>query len=94
MAPSECRQSYRRHGESGASGTDAAGVPLISAQGMEARQGGDSPAGSVHDSLVTTRGCARVWPGRSSRMKNGRKNQNSYHREPGIRHSSPGRQKK
>ncbi|EGX5146827.1 pilus assembly protein [Salmonella enterica] len=66
---------------------------------MEARQGGDSPAGSVHDSPVTARGCARVCsetqrPGRSSRMKNGRKNQNSHHSEPGIRHSSPGQQKK
>ncbi|EII7449996.1 hypothetical protein LHS21_004262 [Salmonella enterica subsp. enterica serovar Newport] len=61
-------------------GTVTAGVSLASAQGMEARQGGDNPAGSVHDSPVTARGCARVWPGRSSRMKNGRKNQNCHYR--------------
>ncbi|EAO1481004.1 hypothetical protein QLL71_005188 [Salmonella enterica] len=94
MAPSECRLSYRRHGESRVTGTVTAGVSLASAQEMEARQGGDNPAGSVHDNPVTARGCARVWPGRSSRMKNGRKNQNSHYREPGIRHSSPGQQKK
>ncbi|EDZ5934253.1 hypothetical protein GSB46_005278 [Salmonella enterica] len=32
---------------------------MTSAQGMEARQGGDGSAGSVHDSLVPARGCAR-----------------------------------
>ncbi|EPC0219013.1 hypothetical protein ACRV89_004749, partial [Salmonella enterica subsp. enterica serovar Newport] len=31
---------------------------------------------------------------RSYRMKNSRKNQGCHHREPGIRHSSHGRQKK
>ncbi|HCA3884122.1 TPA: hypothetical protein MPK85_004851 [Salmonella enterica] len=60
MASSECRQVYRRHGESGATGTVAASLPLTSAQGMEARQGGDSPAGSVHDSPVPARGCACI----------------------------------
>ncbi|HAF2461321.1 TPA: hypothetical protein G9F28_005039 [Salmonella enterica] len=28
MAPSECRQVYRRHGESGVTGTVAASLPL------------------------------------------------------------------
>ncbi|EDZ1757279.1 hypothetical protein K7B24_004490 [Salmonella enterica] len=61
MAPSEeCRQVYRRHGESGATEMVAASLPLTSAQGMEARQGGDSPAGSVHNSPVPARGCARI----------------------------------
>ncbi|EIM9898559.1 hypothetical protein LN960_004853 [Salmonella enterica] len=60
MASSECRQVYRRHGESGVTGMVAASLPLTSAQGMEARQGGDSPAGSVHDSPVPARGCARI----------------------------------
>ncbi|EMX0826839.1 hypothetical protein AAF285_003854 [Salmonella enterica] len=60
MASSECRQVYRRHGESGATGTVAASLPLTPAQGMEARQGGDSPAGSVHGSPAPARGFTRI----------------------------------
>jgi hypothetical protein len=36
--------------QGGASGTEAASLPLTLRHGMEARQGGDSLAGSVHDS--------------------------------------------
>lgn len=41
-------QATARQG--GASGTEAASLPLTLRHGMEARQGGDSLAGSVHDS--------------------------------------------
>ena len=36
--------------QGGASGTEAVSLPLTLRHGMEARQGGDSQAGSVHDS--------------------------------------------
>ncbi|EDS7588666.1 hypothetical protein AAQ05_004048 [Salmonella enterica subsp. diarizonae] len=79
-------------------------VRMLTATGFASARDGSPPGRrqprwSVHDIPVAARGCARVCsetqrPGRSSRMKNGRKNQNSHHREPGIRHSSPGQQKK